>query len=157
MTITFFRGMTWISISFWVHFLIWARRAHNKISVASEGGSTSSRSLFLKLCFNVTDDNENWCAGWHRHFARFDVFGFLIWGFWARWQRATRALFSHFRVVVAIFCYNMHFHVFWRLGKIFLRGIMAVSALQADDTSSSTMFLMLRFNATDDNENRCAG
>ena len=75
--------------------------------------------MFLKLRFNATDDNENRCAGWHRHFARFDVFGFLIRGFWARWQRATRALFSHFRVVVAIFCYKMHFHIFWSLGKIF--------------------------------------
>ena len=68
------------------------------------------------LRFNSTDDNENRCAGWHWHFTCLD---FLIWGFWACWQWGTQALFSHFRVVVAIFCYKMHFHIFWSLGKIF--------------------------------------
>ena len=42
---------------------------------------TSSSTMFLMLRFNATDDNENWCAGWHRHFAGFDVFGFVIRGF----------------------------------------------------------------------------
>ena len=59
--------------------IIWAHRANNKIAGAPQVGSTSS--LFLKLLFNATDDNENLVIGWHRHCARLDVFEFLIQGF----------------------------------------------------------------------------
>ena len=71
----------------------------------------------MNWCFNETDHDKNWIVGWHWHYKRFDVFGFLIRGFWARWQQATRARFSNFRPVFAIFCNNMQFHVFWRLSK----------------------------------------
>ena len=67
----------------------------------------------MKWCFNETDNDENRIVGWHRRYARFDVFGFLIRGSWARWQRATRALFNHFPEVIAIFCHQMLFPVFW--------------------------------------------
>jgi len=34
--------------------------------------------MFLMLRFNANDDNENRCAGWHRHFTRLDFLVFLI-------------------------------------------------------------------------------
>ena len=74
----------------------------------------------MKWGFIVTENDENQIIGPSRHSARFDVFGFLIGALWASWQRATRALFSHFLEVVAIFCSSMLFPVFWVHCKIYL-------------------------------------
>ena len=67
----------------------------------------------MKWCFSETDHDQNRIVGWHRRNAQFDVFGFLIRGSLARWQRATRALFNHSPEVIAIFCHQMLFPLFW--------------------------------------------
>ena len=40
--------------------LIWARRAHNKTVVASQGASTDSRFLGEKLWLELSEGDENW-------------------------------------------------------------------------------------------------
>ena len=114
-----------IPLSYWLflpynaisHILVALKNiSKTKLSNQSQlckGGNTSSEFLLRKLCFNATDDHENRMVGRYRNSARFDVFGFLIRGFWARWQRATRALFNHFPEVIAIFCHQMLFPIFW--------------------------------------------
>ena len=73
---------------------VW-KMLRNLAFLVLQGDTTSLQFFIMKWCFNETDHDENRIVGWHRHYERFDVFGFLIRGFWARWQRATRALFSH--------------------------------------------------------------
>ena len=40
--------------------IIWARRAHNKTVVASQGASTDSRFLGEKLWLELSEGDENW-------------------------------------------------------------------------------------------------
>ena len=41
---------------------------------------TNDPIFIMKWCFNETDHDENQIIGWHRRYAQFDVFGFLIRG-----------------------------------------------------------------------------
>ena len=46
------------------NFFIWARRAHNKTVVASQGASTDSRFKEEKLWLELSDGDENWHERW---------------------------------------------------------------------------------------------
>ena len=63
---------------------IWARRAHNKTVVASQGASTDSRFRREKLWLELSDGDENWHERWLGHGRRLEGLGFGI----ARAQRA---------------------------------------------------------------------
>ena len=64
--------------------LVWARRAHNKTVVASQGASTDSRFMEEKLWLELSDGDENWHERWLGHGRRLEGLGFGI----TRAQRA---------------------------------------------------------------------
>ena len=58
--------------------IIWARRAHNKTVVASQGASTDSRFMEEKLWLELSDGDENWHEHWLGHGRRLEGLGFGI-------------------------------------------------------------------------------
>ena len=58
--------------------IIWARRAHNKTVVASQGASTDSRFREEKLWLELSDGDENWHERWQGHGRRLEGLGFGI-------------------------------------------------------------------------------
>ena len=64
--------------------VVWARRAHNKTVVASQGASTDSRFKEEKLWLELSEGDENWHERWLGHGRQLEGLGFGI----ARAQRA---------------------------------------------------------------------
>ena len=69
----YFNGVRYLS-----DFIIWARRAHNKTVVASQGASTDSRFMEEKLWLELSDGDENWHEHWLGHGRRLEGLGFGI-------------------------------------------------------------------------------
>ena len=64
--------------------LIWARRAHNKTVVASQGVTTSSQFMKQKWWLELSEGHENWYEEGDGRCRRNDIFRFGI----TRAQRA---------------------------------------------------------------------
>ena len=71
--------------------LIWARRAHNKTVVASQGATTSSRFRKQKWWLELSEGDENWNERWLGHGQRLEGPGFGILRAQRAQSRAERA------------------------------------------------------------------
>ena len=58
--------------------LLWAIRAQIIVGTTGPNKQNNQCSQTDRWCFNETDNDENRIVGWHRRYARFDVFRFLI-------------------------------------------------------------------------------
>ena len=88
--------------------LIWARRAHNKTVVASQGATTSSRFRNQKWWLELSEGDENWNERWLGHGQRLEGIGLGIMcvqraqSHAKRAQRALRAPLPCFLLYTAV-------------------------------------------------------